>query len=138
MSKRSQVFLVVGVLLALVIAGTSWAAASAAAPVLCPIGSTCVTWQDQDSARVQQDLLLEDRNGSPVWWCNNAGGCWVGDDKLGVTGASVYDNAAYLAVSSNGVNGKLVIDGVTLDARDIAFLVCLNKGGTLAACKNGG
>jgi hypothetical protein len=105
--------------------------------VTCPAGNPCVAWHDSGRGGLQQDIILYDHQGAPIWWCNNAGGCWAGNDRLGVTGASPFDDAAYLT-TSDGVHGELVIDGQKLDGKDIAFLVCLNKGGTLAGCENGG
>lgn len=114
--------------------------APAGVPVLqCPPGQSpaCAAWQDQNSGQVVQDLLLQDRNGAPVWWVNNAGGMWVGNDRLGVTGASVFDQAAYLS-TSDGSHGVLVVDGQELTGNDISFVICLNRGGSLASCRNGG
>ncbi len=110
-------------------------AASASTPVTkCPVGATCVTWQDTNTTGVQQDIELLDHAGSPIFWCNKSGGCWVGNDRLGVTGSSVFNLAAYLS-TTNGTNGELVIDGQVLTGPDIKFVTCLNEGGTLAACR---
>lgn len=81
----------------------------------------CAAWQDTSTSQVVQDLELFDRNGAPIWWCNNAGGCWVGNDKMGVTGASVFDLAAYLS-TTDGTHGELVIDGQVLTGKDIAWI----------------
>lgn len=90
----------------------------------CPAGQSpaCAAWQDTNtSGPVVQDLLLLDHNGSPIYWCNNAGGCWVGNDRMGVTGSSVTDQAAYLS-TTNGTNGELVIDGQVITAKDIEWI----------------
>jgi hypothetical protein len=65
---------------------------------------------------------------------NNVGGCWVGNDRLSVTGSSVFNQAAYLS-TTNGTNGELVIDGQVLNGPDIAFIACLGAGGAIAACR---
>lgn len=111
-------------------------AASASTPVTkCPVGATCVTWQDTNTTGVQQDIQLNDHLGNPIFWCNNSVDCWVGNDRLGVTGSSVFNLAAYLS-TTNGTNGELVIDGQVLTGPDIAFVNCLNAaGGTLASCR---
>lgn len=111
-------------------------AASASTPVTkCPVGATCVTWHDTNTTGVQQDIQLNDHLGNPIFWCNNSHDCWVGNDRLGVTGSSVFNLAAYLS-TTNGTNGELVIDGQVLTGPDIAFVNCLNAaGGTLAACR---
>lgn len=98
--------------------------ARAAAVTQCDTGVSpaCAGWQDTNTtSTVYQDLELLDHNGAPIWWCNNAGGCWTGNDKLGVTGASVFDEVIYM-VSPDGVHGALVIDGKMLTARDIRML----------------
>lgn len=111
-------------------------AASASTPVTkCPVGATCVTWQDTNTTGVQQDIELNDHLSNPIFWCNNSGGCWVGNDRLGVTGSSVFNLAAYLS-TTNGTNGELVIDGQVLTGPDIAFVNCLNAGGTLSGCRS--
>jgi len=110
-------------------------AASASTPVTkCPVGATCVTWQDTNTTGTQQDIELNDHLGNPIFWCNNLGGCWVGNDRLGVTGSSVFNLAAYLS-TTNGTNGELVIDGQVLTGPDITFVDCLNEGGALASCR---
>lgn len=116
----------------------SWMAApvSAATPVTkCPVGATCVTWEDTNSSTVQQDIELLNHAGDPVSWCNNAGGCWVGNDKYGVTGSSTSTLAAYLS-TTNGTNGQLVVDGKSLTGPGIGFISCLNGGGSLSSCRN--
>jgi hypothetical protein len=121
---------------ALAATGTFAQAASASTPVTkCPVGATCVTWQDTNATGVQQDIQLNDHLGNPIFWCNNSDDCWVGNDRLGVTGSSVFNLAAYLS-TTNGTNGELVIDGQVLTGPDIAFVNCLKAaGGTLAACR---
>lgn len=131
--------------------------ANSAAPViLCAAGVSpaCFAYQDTNTTGggCIQDFLLLDHNGSPIWWVNDCGGMWVGNDKNGVTGASVFDQAIYMSVP-DGVHGALTIDGSPLTAadvryllsveplltvNDVKFLVCVNKGGTVAACRNGG
>jgi hypothetical protein len=110
-------------------------AAAASTPVTnCPVGQPCVIWQDTNATGGQQDIELFDHLGNPIFWCNNTGGCWVGNDRLGVTGSSVFNLAAYLS-TTNGTNGELVIEGHILTAPDIKFVNCLNKaGGTVATC----
>jgi hypothetical protein len=120
---------------ALTATGAFAQAASASTPVTkCPVGATCVTWQDTNTTGTQQDIELNDHLGSPIVRCNNSGGCWVGNDRLGVTGSSVFNLAVYLS-TTNGTNGELVIDGQVLTGSDIAFVTCLNEGGTIAACR---
>jgi hypothetical protein len=121
-----------------VAAAVGWAAApvSAATPVTpCPVGATCVTWQDTNSSTVQQDIELFNHAGDPVFWVNNAGGAWVGNDKFGVTGSNTSTLAAYLS-TTNGTNGQLVIDGKSLTGPGIGFINCLNGGGSLSSCRN--
>jgi hypothetical protein len=115
--------------------GTRARAAAASTPVTkCAVGATCVTWQDTNTTGGQQDIELLDHLGSPIFWCNNSGGCWVGNDRLGVTGSSVFNSAAYLS-TTNGTNGELVIDGHVLTGPDIQFVNCINAGGgTTATC----
>lgn len=112
-------------------------ATRAAAPVTvqCAAGTSpaCASWQDMNSSKVVQDLELTDHTGAPIWWCLNAGGCWVGNDRLGVTGSSVYNEAAYLAVR-NGRFGELVLGRQVLTSRSIRFLICL-QGHSLAECR---
>jgi hypothetical protein len=100
----------------------------------CPVGATCVSWQDTNATGVQQDIELFDHLSNPIFWCNNSGGCWVGNDRLGVTGSSVFNLAAYLS-TTNGTNGELVIDGQALTGPDIQFVTCLNEGGSISACR---
>jgi hypothetical protein len=91
----------------------------------CPVDvSPCVAWQDTSASRVVQDFELLDRNGAPVFWCNNTGGCWVGNDRLGVTGSSVFDEGAYLTVLPGG-KGALVLGRQVLTGQDIARLHAL-------------
>ncbi len=125
---------------AVAVVAASWMAApvSAATPTpvtRCPVGATCVTWQDTNTSTVQQDIELLNHGGDPVFWCNNAGGCWVGNDKVGVTGSNTATIAAYLS-TTNGTNGQLVIDGKALTGSDIGFITCLNGGGSLSSCRN--
>lgn len=103
----------------------------------CPpdVTPACAGWQDTNAATVVQDLLLTDHNGAPIWWCNNAGGCWVGNDRLGVTGASVFDQAIYMS-TTDGVHGQLVIGGHALTEQDLRFLLCL-EASSLATCRAG-
>jgi hypothetical protein len=109
---------------------------SAATPVThCPVGATCVTWEDTNSSTVQQDIELLNHVGDPVFWCNNAGGCWVGNDKFGVTGSNTSTKAAYLS-TTNGTNGQLVIDGKSLTGSGIGFINCLKGGGSLSGCRS--
>src|SRR5712691_9720753 len=69
-------------------AGALAQAASASTPVTkCPVGQPCVIWQDTNTTGGQQDIELIDHLGSPIFWCDNTGGCWVRNDKLGVTGS---------------------------------------------------
>jgi hypothetical protein len=110
-------------------------AAAASTPVTnCPVGQPCVIWQDTNTTGGQQDIELFDHLGNPIFWCNNTGGRWVGNDRLGVTGSSVFNLAAYLS-TTNGTNGELVIDGQVLTGPDIQFVNCLNQGGSIAACR---
>ena len=121
---------------ALAAAGAFAQAAAASTPVTkCPVGATCVTWQDTNTTGTQQDIELNDHLGNPIFWCNNNGGCWVGNDRLGVTGSSVFNLAAYLS-TTNGTNGQLVIDGKSLTAPDVTFINCLLGGGSLSGCHN--
>ena len=116
-------------------AGALAQAASASTPVTkCPVGQPCVIWQDTNTTGGQQDIELIDHLGSPIFWCDNTGGCWVRNDKLGVTGSSVFNLAAYLS-TTNGTNGELVLDGQVLTGSDIKFVNCLDGGGTIAACR---
>jgi hypothetical protein len=128
---------VVAFALAVVVA-VGWVAApaSAATPVThCPVGATCVTWQDTNSSTVQQDIELLNHAGDPVFWVNNAGGAWVGNDKFGVTGSKTSTMAAYLS-TTNGTNGQLVIDGKSLNGSAVGFINCLKGGGSLSSCRN--
>lgn len=111
--------------------GPSRAAIVQAPTVRCPAGVSpaCASWQDTNTRKVVQDLELFDHNKAPIWWCNNAGGCWVGSDRMGVTGKSVFDNAAYL-FAPDGVHGVLVLDGKTLTSKLVLFLACLDTRST--------
>src|SRR5215813_9714492 len=81
-------------------------AASADAPVQCPAGSPCVTWQDTATSGVQPDLLLKDHLGNEVWLCLNAGGCWVENDLMGVTGHDPNNRVAYLSPTADRLHGE--------------------------------
>ena len=113
------------------------ASAPAAAVQQCPAGVSpaCAGWQDTNGKTLVQDLVLTDHNGAPVWWINDAGGMWVGNDRLGVTGKSVYDHAAYLAVP-DGIHGQVVIGGRVLTAAGIRLVNCLLAGGTVRSCRH--
>jgi hypothetical protein len=102
--------------------------ANASAPIACPpnVSPACISWQDTNTTTPVQDIELFDHNGSPIWWVNNTGGMWVGNDKLGITGASVFDQAAYLW-SPDGTNGALVLSGQTLTASDISMLHSMER-----------
>src|SRR5260221_186790 len=129
--KQMSTFLklaVITIAVALAAAGPFAQTASASTPVTkCPVGATCVTLQDTNTAGSQKDIELRDHTGSLIFWCDNSGGCWVRNDKLGVTGSSVFNLAAYLS-TTNGTNGELVIDGQVLTGPDITFIACLDAG----------
>ena len=117
------------------VAPADTATPAASTPVTpCPVGATCVSWKDTNTTGSQKDIELLNHTGSLIYWCDNTGGCWVHNDKLGVTGSSVFNLAAYLS-TTNGTNGELVIDGQVLTGPDIAFVNCLDAGGTVAACR---
>lgn len=122
------------------LAATPAHAARTAGPVTvaCQAGRSpaCVAWQDHTRTRVVVDLELSDHAGAPIWWCLNAGGCWVGNDRSGVTGRNPRDLAAYLQ-APDGVHGVLVLDGQVFTAADLRFVACLKNGGTLARCRAG-
>jgi hypothetical protein len=97
---------------------------------ICAGGVPCLSMQDQSST-VQSDLILYDKNGAPIFWCLNAGGCWVGNDKLGVTGFNPathgYALSVYLSNDATGTHGQVVIDGQVFTAKDITYLHALER-----------
>lgn len=122
---------VVAALLAGLLIGCAASAPAGAAPAVargaCALAPHLACWQDENSTGIDQDIEVFDHNGAPEFWINNAGGTWAGNDKLGVTGKSVFANVAYLTPTPDGLRGELVLDGQVLTATDIAELHMLER-----------